>query len=443
MNGQTQWYIEAYRHGVGSIRLPLAVLVATAGISATAAMNGLLPLALASGLVCLAHAADCRGRLREYAILRRLLALGRVESARRFAWRNRQSLCQRSTMRTAWQDATGDDALPAFYRDLGYHWAHFVPDQLFTKDSLVLSGRFWLCAFSLGLIRRPGPFIGGPPRSATAARPLLRQRRIAAACAVMGFVAVAIWASVSLAEGTSARAIMDEVAARHDLPYEFAVEAMLIKGADGREAERVFRRYARAFGPSAYRYLLTVDEPASVHGTAVLTWQRPGEPDDQWTYLPALSVLKRVIGGGRRSSFAGSDFTHEDLVNEDRDDYTYVREADEALGGLAVFVVTATPTADLADDSSYAFRRLYIRQDNYLIVETRYYERGSGRPLKTLTVEEAEPVTARAWRPRVALMTDLVSGGSTRVTTVRRATTADSVPEDVFSHRFLESRAHL
>ncbi|WP_147385570.1 outer membrane lipoprotein-sorting protein [Oleomonas cavernae] len=443
MNGQTRWYIEAYRHGIGSIRLPLFICVTMAAVSAAAAVFELWPLALPAGVLCLTQAADCRSRLREYAILRRLLALGRIEPAWRFARRNRQSLCQRSTMRAAWRDATGDDTLPAFYRDLGYRWRHFVPDELFTRHSLVLSGRFWLCAFSLGLIRRPGPFVGGPPRPAAAAPFALRQRRIAAACAFTGFVAVAIWASVSLADGASGRAIMDEVAARHDLPHEFAVEAMLIKGADGREARRVFRRYARAFGPSAYRYLLTVDEPASVHGTAVLTWQRPGEPDDQWTYLPALSVLKRVIGGGRRSSFAGSDFTHEDLVNEDRDDYTYVREGDEAIAGAAVFVVTATPTADIADDSSYAFRRLYIRQDNYLIVETRYYERGSGRPLKTFTVEEAEPVTARAWRPRVAVMTDLVTGGSTRVTTVSRSIAADSVPEDVFSHRFLESRAHL
>lgn len=258
------------------------------------------------------------------------------------------------------------------------------------------------------------------------------------------FVALILLAGLgpSWATDLTGRAIMDEVSRRHDADIDAQTQRMVLVDGNGKETERVLRRYARKGADGRSRYLLVFDEPAGVRGVALLTWEKAGD-DDQWTFLPALGTqLKRVAGGGRRNNFMGTDFAFEDMVTEERDQFTYARQADEVLGGHKLFVIDATPARD-DDTTSYDRRRLYVRQDNYMIAKVEYFAKGSGRQAKTFVVDEMAPATGLRWNAVRTTMETLKDGHKTVTSMLSQSESAADVPEEVFSHLYIQSKRHM
>ena len=245
------------------------------------------------------------------------------------------------------------------------------------------------------------------------------------------------------AQSPDGRRIIDEVSRRHDAGREFQTLRMVLEEKAGARSERVLRRYMRQGPDGLSRYLLVFDAPSGVRGVALLTWEQQGE-DDQWLYLPALnaSQLKRIARGGRRNAFMGTDFAFEDLTTEKREAHRYERRPDEKWRGHAVFVVEARPEAHEAA-TSYEHRRLYVRQDNYMIARIDYFAQGSGRHIKTMEVEKMEPVAGERWQATQTVMETLASGHRTRTETLSRSLAEGDVPGEVFTHAFIESRRHL
>ena len=67
----------------------------------------------------------------------------------------------------------------------------------------------------------------------------------------------------------------------------------------------------RPFGALAMEFL-SMATPM-VRGIGFLQWIAPREPDRQWLYLPSLKRTRQISGGSRTDSFAGTDFSYEDL----------------------------------------------------------------------------------------------------------------------------------
>ncbi len=63
------------------------------------------------------------------------------------------------------------------------------------------------------------------------------------------------------------------------------------------------------------KYFIYFQRPADVRRMTfmVLKHADTGKDDDRWLYLPALSLVKRIAGGDKRTSFVGSDFLYEDV----------------------------------------------------------------------------------------------------------------------------------
>ena len=94
---------------------------------------------------------------------------------------------------------------------------------------------------------------------------------------------------------------------------------MVLRDASGGEAKRRFSlKVLEKPDPSSGDYSLIVfDAPADVKGTAVLSHAKPGDEDDQWLYLPSTRRVKRIASSNRTGSFAGSEFSFEDLTGND------------------------------------------------------------------------------------------------------------------------------
>jgi len=62
------------------------------------------------------------------------------------------------------------------------------------------------------------------------------------------------------------------------------------------------------------KYFVYFQRPADVRRMTymVLKHADPGKDDDRWLYLPALSLVKRIAAGDKRTSFVGSDFETND-----------------------------------------------------------------------------------------------------------------------------------
>ena len=71
------------------------------------------------------------------------------------------------------------------------------------------------------------------------------------------------------------------------------------------------------------RLLVRFLGPNDIKGTAFLVWEHPDTEDERFLYLPALGRVRRIAGAEKQESFAGSDFSYEDIGRRRLDDYTY------------------------------------------------------------------------------------------------------------------------
>jgi len=176
----------------------------------------------------------------------------------------------------------------------------------------------------------------------------------------------------------------------------------------------------------------------------MLTWEKKDAEDDQWTFLPALKRLKRVVGGGKRNYFMGTDFANEDFDVEDRDAFKYDRLPDETLDGKEVYVLDAFPIGKAKKaNTGYKSRRMYIGIKDFFQYKVVFYERRTGKLLKTLNVEEVAVLDGGIMRAKSALMDNIKNKHKTRIVTQTWDFSKDSVDAKIFKHRYIEKKKHM
>jgi hypothetical protein len=255
---------------------------------------------------------------------------------------------------------------------------------------------------------------------------------------------LAAWAGAAAAQDLNGRQILDESAKRHSRDFEAETLRMTLVAKGAVTETRELRRFTRKVGAGETRYLITFTSPRGVRGVALLTWSFDTRDDDQWLYLPAEgSRTKRIAKGGRRTAFMGTDYTYEDLVSESRDKYTYDRQPDETIDGVAYFVIdTSAADPDLARDTGYKSRRLFVRKDNYFVTRIDYRDR-RGELFKRQIMTDLAEIGGGAWRSAKARMDNLRDNTATAIETLDRKFDEASVPERIFVERHLTSQEHM
>ena len=63
-----------------------------------------------------------------------------------------------------------------------------------------------------------------------------------------------------------------------------------------------------------------------------MVYKYPAKDDDRWLFVPAINMVRRIAAQDKRSSFAGSDFTYEDVSGRDIEDdvHTLVKKTSRA-----------------------------------------------------------------------------------------------------------------
>jgi len=152
--------------------------------------------------------------------------------------------------------------------------------------------------------------------------------------------------------------------------------------------------------------------PLDVRGMALLTHAHNRRDDDQWLYLPAMNRVKRITSNSRSGSFAGSEFSYEDLVGHvvEKNDYAWLR--DEPCPDAADRTCHVNVQIPKADGSGYSKMIGWLDTEDYRTYKVDYYDR-RGAQIKTMVSTEFRLYKDRFWRSHRMVMTNHLTGKST------------------------------
>jgi outer membrane lipoprotein-sorting protein len=171
---------------------------------------------------------------------------------------------------------------------------------------------------------------------------------------------------------------------------ETTVRMTLIE-AGGARKERVIENLRRRKN-GQLQSIMRFRSPQEVAGTAFLMLEKDKGGSEQHIYLPGLKRTRRIVGREREGSFMGSDFSYADMERSDTRSATHKRLPDEDVGGVKTYVIESTPNKGA--DSAYAKLEQWFRQDNFLPLRIRYYDK-SGQLVKTLYTKRIRTMEGR------------------------------------------------
>lgn len=252
------------------------------------------------------------------------------------------------------------------------------------------------------------------------------------------FILLVLFALPIFAEETGLD-IMKKNKERHRLPYETEAVTMTLKDQTGREKQRTISIYSMEDANGLHKAMIQFLKPEDVRNVGLLTWEQKDQDDDQWLYLPEQKRSKRIVAGGKKNAFMGTDLAYEDLRAENLDAHTYNLTGSQTLDGHDCYVIEALPATDKEQqESGYDKRVLFVRKDILVPVKTEFYSHG--RLLKTGTSKALVQIRGDIWRVQELLMADAQRGTSTTMHTDSR--TLDPIDTSFFTTRFLETPAH-
>ena len=207
-----------------------------------------------------------------------------------------------------------------------------------------------------------------------------------------------------------------EVAQKADLVMDGFISSiakiqMVLINASGQQSVRDLEMKTLE-GEDGDKTISTFLSPADIKGTKTLTHEHVDRDDDQWLYLPALKRIKRIASRNRSGSFMGSEFSYEDIGNQNYKKFIYKGEAKEVeLKGVLCYQGVRIPKDS---NSGYTKQVSWIDKSSFLIQQIEYYDRKQ-ELLKTAVFSDYKQIEG-IWRVGKIVMTNHQNDKSTILT---------------------------
>jgi len=146
---------------------------------------------------------------------------------------------------------------------------------------------------------------------------------------------------------------------------------------------------------------ITISAPTSLRDTRLLSWSSAQGSGQQWLITPRTNRVQRIADRGRQAAFVSSDFSYEDILKWQIDDYDYARVGQASCPAGSCTVVEATPRNRF---SSYARMKVYY-DDGFRVSQIEYFAKGKDTPRKTL-VHTGYHREGSSWQASRSVMTD-------------------------------------
>ena len=212
-----------------------------------------------------------------------------------------------------------------------------------------------------------------------------------------------------------------------------SVAKMVLRDRSGTANVRDFTALALEVKGDGDQTSIEFDTPLDVRGMTVLTHAHRAGDDDQWLYLPAASRTRRITSGSRSGSFAGSEFSYEDLVGATVEKYTYNYLRDEACPGAADRTCYVNEQRPKDPESGYSRMVAWVDTQDYRGYKVEYYDRG-GSLMKTLISSDFQLFDNKYLRPMKMVMTNHINGKSTEMKWASYDFKVNLTPEKMAPH---------
>jgi hypothetical protein len=136
--------------------------------------------------------------------------------------------------------------------------------------------------------------------------------------------------------------------------------------------------------------MVRFEKPAAVKGTSFLVRERKGQLPDQFVFVPATKVVRRIAAGNSTRSFFGSDFSYADLMpmpKEDQEKGKIVRLADATVGGQAAYAIQM----ELPPEAPYGKVLFYVHQKHLLPIKVSFFDK-KDQILKELVMKKLKKI---------------------------------------------------
>ncbi|MCF6330893.1 MAG: outer membrane lipoprotein-sorting protein [Sulfurimonas sp.] len=162
-------------------------------------------------------------------------------------------------------------------------------------------------------------------------------------------------------------------------------------------------------GKNGDKTISTFLSPSDIKGTKILGWEHIDKDDDQWLYLPALKRVKRIASKNKSGSFMGSEFSYEDIGNQNYKKYIYEGKPEVVvLDGIECYKGIRIPRDK---NSGYTAQISFVDTKDFLIRRVEYYDRKK-ELLKTAVFSEYKKIDG-VWRMGKIKMTNHQNDKST------------------------------
>lgn len=238
------------------------------------------------------------------------------------------------------------------------------------------------------------------------------------------------------------RRIMDLQQSRHQVPQASDHIIMMLIDKKDQKKIREIRQYGHTDANGLRASLVVFTSPNDLRGTTLLTREFEKGSFKQWLYLPGTGALQRIASKAKRTAFMGSDFTYEDMLPDNMDEFIFTRVADESIDGRVCYVVDMLPKDKAAaKSSSYGRRRFWVQQDIYLTLKIAFFDHRE-RLVKTQTSHDVTQLNETAWYAGKILMDNHVKKHKTLMGIKQKAIDV-RIDASLFTEKSIISHKHL
>ena len=219
-------------------------------------------------------------------------------------------------------------------------------------------------------------------------------------------IACSLIAQERIIDEAEARAIFEEVDdRRNSIQSETAIMEMVITDNRGRTRSRTMQSWIKNDSNDTSS-LIVFSAPGNVRGTGFLSVNEGGSTT-QRLYLPSVGRIQTIGSAERGDRFMGSDFTYEDLGDQNPDDYRFewLEEHEE------IFLIRASKP----DSDQYSFVKFEIIKETYALKTVHYFDEDENQ-IKRLEAEQFDEISDGLWSPAKMIMYDLREDRKTEIT---------------------------
>ncbi|MFQ6104426.1 MAG: outer membrane lipoprotein-sorting protein [Candidatus Glassbacteria bacterium] len=185
-----------------------------------------------------------------------------------------------------------------------------------------------------------------------------------------------------------------------------------------------------------HRMLIRFTRPADIRGTSFLVWEHEAEEDERFLYLPALGRTRRITSAEKTDSFAGTDFTYEDISGLEYEDFTYRLLGDSTITtGEECYILESVPKKSGAD---YARSLALVDKESFLPMSSDYID-SRGRTIRHFSLIRKEKIEG-IWTMTEMTMDDLENNHRTHIVTTS-VRYNQGIEDRMFTRRELERGA--